>query len=336
MIIAVVENRTIVVVVNTFAASIAAKEIERHFDALTHFPDRRADSELAGLADRLNEFALYATALFAKGGCAGGFDHANEIEAFARRHVGLTRRYWLSEGRCMNWFITGPSRFPVARNEKRMRVAEARRAEIAAHAAAARKAVKRVAFPYGVDGEPIRSGDPAAVERIAAKINDLALSIGQMKAANALIRRMEKQGATDEAMVSAVVQETDMTAETAMRGVVLAHWQTRRGFDTTNSRAEMRRLQARLQSVANMQDRGTQSREIETEAGAVEIRENAEIARVQLLFPGKPDEQTRRSLKAHGFRWSPSQGAWQRHLNEAGRYAAQRVLKSINDGGASQ
>ena len=32
------------------------------------------------------------------------------------------------------------------------------------------------------------------------------------------------------------------------------------------------------------------------------------VARIQLLFPGKPDEQTRRTLKSHGFRWSPSQG----------------------------
>lgn len=336
MIIAVVENRTLVVVAKTFAATVAAKEIERHFDALTHFPDRRADSELAGLAERLNGFALFATALFDKGDWAAGFDHAGEIEAFARRHIDLTRRYWHSEARCMNWFVTGPARFPVARNEKRMKVAEARRTEIHAHAAAARKAVQRRAFPYGTDNDPIPSGDPDAGARINAKIEALALSIDQMKAANAIIRRMEKAGADDDAMVKAVVEQTRMPSETAMRGIVLAHWQTRRGFDTTNSRAEIRRLQLRLQSLSRMQAKGTRSREIETKAGAIEIKENAEIARIQLLFPGKPDDQTRHTLKSHGFRWSPSQGAWQRHLNEAGRYAAQRVMQSITDEGQAQ
>ncbi|WP_318874486.1 hypothetical protein RWA02_32705 (plasmid) [Sinorhizobium meliloti] len=84
-----------------------------------------------------------------------------------------------------------------------------------------------------------------------------------------------------------------------------------------------------------MKERGNQSQEVETSAGAVEIKENANIARIQLLFPGKPDGPTRRVLKANGFRWSPSQGAWQRHLNEAGRYAAQRVLKTISGASAA-
>lgn len=230
----------------------------------------------------------------------------------------------------MNWFITGPANFPVSRNEKRMKVADARRADIDAHLSAARKAVKRCAFPHGTPDEPIRSGDPEALERVAAKIDALSKSIDQMKAANAIIRRMDKQGAAEEEIVKAVIEATGMEPESAMRGISLAHWQIRRGFDTTNSRAEIRRLQMRLKSLTRMKETGTRSQEIETEAGAVEIRENAEIARIQLRFPGKPDDPTRRTLKANGFRWSPTQGAWQRHLNEAGRWAAQRVVSAIS------
>ncbi len=84
-----------------------------------------------------------------------------------------------------------------------------------------------------------------------------------------------------------------------------------------------------------MKERGTRSQEVKASAGAVEIRENADIARIQLIFPGKPDEPTRRALKVNGFRWSPSQVAWQRYLNEAGRYAARRVLKSISGASAA-
>ncbi|RUV66735.1 hypothetical protein EOA50_30085, partial [Mesorhizobium sp. M1A.F.Ca.IN.020.30.1.1] len=98
---------------------------------------------------------------------------------------------------------------------------------------------------------------------------------------------------------------------------------------------EIRRLQGRLKSLTRMQERGTQSQEVETQAGAVEIKENADLARIQMIFPGKPDEATRRALKANGFRWSPSQGAWQRHLNEAGRWAAERVMKAISAEGAA-
>ncbi len=133
--------------------------------------------------------------------------------------------------------------------------------------------MKRKAFPQGTDDEPIRSGDPSALQRIMAKIEDLALSIDKMKAANSIIRRMEKDGADDAAMIAAIVARTGFSAEVAARGVVLADWQWKRGFDTAGNRAEIRRLQGRLKSLTRMHERGTQSQEVETQAGAVEIKE---------------------------------------------------------------
>ncbi|TCP73797.1 hypothetical protein C8J31_1555 [Rhizobium sp. PP-CC-2G-626] len=94
-------------------------------------------------------------------------------------------------------------------------------------------------------------------------------------------------------------------------------------------------MQQRLARLAAMKKRGDRSEEVETEAGAVEVKENTEIARIQMIFPGKPDEEARRILKSHGFRWSPSQGAWQRHLNEAGRYAVKIVLSKISGASAA-
>ncbi len=330
--IAALENNILAIVAGTFAATIAAEDIEPQFHALTHFPDRRARSELADLAERLNQFGAHVVELWNK--ACEPIPEA-EIEAFARRHVDLTRRYWAAEGRCMNWFITGPARFPVSRNEKRMRISDARRADLKAHEAMARKSAKRKAFPHGTDDEPIRSGDPVAMQRIVTRIEELALSIDRMKAANAIIRRMEKDLSSEEDMIAAVVAHTGLSADAAARGIKLAPWQSRRGFTTTNRRAELRRLQQRLAALARMKQRGTRSQEVETSAGAVEIKENADIARIQLIFPGKPDDPTRRVLKANGFRWSPSQGAWQRHLNESGRYAAQRVLKTISGANAA-
>lgn len=44
--------------------------------------------------------------------------------------------------------------------------------------------------------------------------------------------------------------------------------------------------------------------------------------RLQVFFDGKPDEAARDELKANGFRWAPSVGAWQRQLNKNAYYAA--------------
>ena len=51
--------------------------------------------------------------------------------------------------------------------------------------------------------------------------------------------------------------------------------------------------------------------------------------RVQFIFDDKPDEETRELLKANGFRWAPSQGAWQRQLTPAGKAAAKRVQEKL-------
>nr|WP_225170723.1 hypothetical protein [Ensifer sp. IC4062] len=104
----------------------------------------------------------------------------------------------------MKWFITGPARFPVARNEKRMPISDARRADLKAHEAMARKSAKRKALPHAADDEPIRAGDPVAMQRIVTRIEELAVSIDRMKAANAIIRRMEKDLSSEEDMVAAV------------------------------------------------------------------------------------------------------------------------------------
>ena len=42
-----------------------------------------------------------------------------------------------------------------------------------------------------------------------------------------------------------------------------------------------------------------------------EAKINEAENRLQLLFDEKPPEDQRRALKSEGFKWAPSQGAWQ-------------------------
>lgn len=62
------------------------------------------------------------------------------------------------------------------------------------------------------------------------------------------------------------------------------------------------------------------------------IVENYEADRIQLIFDGKPDEETRAIIKSKAFKWSPRFGAWQRQLTDNGRAAAQLVLRKIKEG----
>ena len=72
------------------------------------------------------------------------------------------------------------------------------------------------------------------------------------------------------------------------------------------------------------------SKPVEEEHSGYTYRENIEAMRVQLVFDGKPDTETRDLLKKNGFKWAPSQGAWQRQLNNAGKYAAHTVMNVLD------
>lgn len=315
------------VTAGSFSLSLTVKEIDRAWDALSHFPDRRARNELGALAERLNAFADYVATLVANG---GALDVAAEVERFALRHVSLTRRAWAMDSRCMSWFIVGPARFPTDRNRKKMDAADNAYGVVREHVNAAKKSVERAAFPYGAPGDAIRSNNPDAPDLIRAKIEKLKAAHALMKATNAAIRSVK--GGDVEAMIQAVVDATGFR-ESRAREIVCPReaWmgQGFPGYALSGELAEIKRLEDRLAVIERNRERGTVSRTHNTAAGAVEVVENGDAARIQILFTGKPDAETRGLLKSNGFRWAPSEGAWQRHLNNAGRWASERVISAL-------
>ena len=107
-----------------------------------------------------------------------------------------------------------------------------------------------------------------------------------------------------------------------------------------NGNAELRRIQGRIdelnkaQAAAEAAKANPEAAKAATAAkyphvDGVEVEENNEEMRVQLRFPGKPDDETRTLLKSWGFRWSPTQGAWQRQLNGNGTNAARNVMEKL-------
>ena len=64
----------------------------------------------------------------------------------------------------------------------------------------------------------------------------------------------------------------------------------------------------------------------------VRIVENAGMDRIQLFFPDKPAEGVRNSLKRNGFKWAPSEGAWQAFLKTWNVMSAKRILENEYQG----
>ena len=320
------KNGALTIKAGNLNSTIKADDIQHYWNLLSHYPERRARIELEGLAARLQDFNAHLSALANKGGT---LDTAAELERFTGTLLKVTRAYWQSEGRCASWFVVGAARFPTARNNKRMDISDRRSNEIREHLKRAKKAATRAAFPHGEPDGPVRGSNPDAPELLRQRIAARVMDQERMKGANKAIRSV-KSG--DEAEMVQAVSDAIGCSLAIAAAIVQPDFCGRRGFPsyaTSNNNAEIKRLKDRLAVLEAKREKGGKETVHNTTAGRVEVVENVEADRIQLVFPGKPDAETRSMLKTNGFRWSPRAGAWQRHLNNAGRGAVQQVLSGL-------
>lgn len=93
-------------------------------------------------------------------------------------------------------------------------------------------------------------------------------------------------------------------------------------FELTSLRGKIKRVQARLEELEKL--RAGDAPEVwKFDGGEVVI--NTDLNRLQIVLDGRPDDNMKQVLKSRGFRWAPSQGAWQRQLTDNAIYAAKIV-----------
>lgn len=93
-----------------------------------------------------------------------------------------------------------------------------------------------------------------------------------------------------------------------------------------NNNANIHRIEDRIKSLQATKEVGTQEKGYDS----LKVVENTDMMRLQILFDGKPTSDVRDILKHNGFRWAPSQSAWQRQLTNNAKYALKGVLEQLN------
>jgi hypothetical protein len=277
-------------------------------------PERRSISTRQGYAESL-------VATFAELSRHASTDEKRAVLAaeFARFREGYSRRfraYLASRSRIVSSFIAGPSNFPFRRMEKRGDIAHRRLNDLLEFEKRAKEAIVRTLHP---EWRPIMAGDADAIERLELKIEQAESLQERMKAANAAIRTHKKAGV--EAQVLALVAIG--LKEDQARRLLQPDFCGRVGFpafELTNNNANLRRMQARLDLIraAKVQ------LDTEVVGTAARLEDCPSDNRVRLFFPGKPAAEVRDQMKASGFRWAPSIGAWQAYRHEHTLNAARR------------
>jgi hypothetical protein len=172
----------------------------------------------------------------------------------------------------------------------------------------------------GVGRGGISSDDPDAIQKLEAALADLEAQQAWMKRVNAAHARFLKDPASlDAEDFTEAVKQSIRTYEPAYS------WEPHpyAPFELTNNNANARRIRKRIEGLKKRDARPPTPERL---VGDVRVVDNAELNRLQLYFPGKPAEATRRQLKGYGFRWSPTLGCWQAFRSSRATWAAGVVL----------
>lgn len=217
---------------------------------------------------------------------------------------------------CPSVMISGAGNFPVKKKEKQVAAWEKNHEDY--------KQVEAIlgkieSIFYGKD--VIKSDDENAIEKLEEKLEGLRELQDSMKAANKAVRLKDTEKG-DEML-------RDMGySEEQIKELRTPDFCGRVGFPDyalQNNNANIHRVEDRIKSLKATKAKGTQ----EEECKFFRIVRNTEAMRLQLMFDGKPEPEVREILKSNGFRWAPSNQAWQRHLNGNSEYSLQRVIEQM-------
>ena len=231
------------------------------------------------------------------------------LDTYARRLAENMNKHYDIEARVPSVMIAGSSNFPVRKKEKQ-NAARDRNMQEWQDVQGLLDKIRST----GMGG--ISADDPQAVQKLEAKLASLVEAQENMKAINAYYR---KHGTLDGCTV---LPEKQIKA---LQQDMKSSWHLEpkpfQSYELSNNNAEIRRTRARIEELKRHGEKEYSGWTFD--GGRVEA--NKEANRLQIFFDGKPDEATREELKANGFRWAPSTGAWQRQLNDNAYRAAGHI-----------
>jgi hypothetical protein len=237
-------------------------------------------------------------------------------DKYARRLAQWTNDYNRNSASCPSWFVCGPANYPVKKHERQM----SRERTLWNEYDDIKGIIDKI---KAVGTGPIDLADPNAREMLTERLEKLQKELEDSKIINSYWRK-------NKTLVGCpVVNQEKAEAETkAIQEYIEKHpWITAPvpAYDLTSLRDKIKRTTERLEELDHRQQTPT----AQSEYDGFTVIENNDIMRLQIIFPGKPDEATRNILKSNGFKWAPSQSAWQRQLTENSRRALDRIISEL-------
>jgi hypothetical protein len=285
----------------------------------SHVPEKRTQQEIdaymAEMKSVVTRFAQFVTP-----------ENEAELKAALESYrVGYLKRLTArlhAQGRVVSSFIAGPSNFPTRQMEKRNSALDKRTKELLEWREKALNRLNSNFNPVAIARRPIRSDEDDAIEQLQAKIDAAEKDQAQMKAVNRIVRSKKSDHQTKVEKIKDLGLSDELLQ--VMRRAGEGKFPS---YRLTNNNANIKRMKTRIASLRAEASRPeVEDRQATIDGTPVTIIENRDENRLQLIFDGKPPAEVRKILKSNGFRWAPSQDAWQRLLNNNARRTVNYII----------
>lgn len=238
------------------------------------------------------------------------------LDSYARRLAEWQNAYNRNTASCPSVFIAGASNFPVHKKEKQ----NAREDRLWGEYDEIKAILDKI---KAVGTGAVDLNDPHAREMLTEQLQRYQTQLDQSKEINAYYRKHKSFDGCPHISPERAAKWNAELADAKSRGYVMDNPVP--SYELTSMRGKIKRLQARLDELDKLQAAAEQPAETEDFIGGQIVR-NAELNRLQIIFDEVPDTDTRNELKSNGFRWSPTNRAWQRQLTDNAERAARHIL----------
>ena len=239
------------------------------------------------------------------------------LDRYARKLADNLNAQNAIDARVPSMLITGGGNFPTAKKEKQNAARDKNMGEY--------MEIKDLLHKIRSVGKGgISANDNLAVEKLTAKLAELEESQVLMKSVNAYYRKNKTLDGCP-GLSAEVTQQLKASMSRDWRKAPVPF----PSYQLSNNNANIHRVQARIEELSSRSDFAGWT----FPGGKAEINEGEN--RLQLFFDEKPSDAQRQELKQNGFKWAPSQSAWQRQLTQNAVRAADRLDFLRPEGGGS-
>ena len=229
------------------------------------------------------------------------------VDRYAKKLAANLNESHVIDGRVPPILIAGGGNFPVRKKEKQNAARDRNMGEYMEIEKLLDK-IKSV----GTGG--ISADDDLAVEKLTKKLEGMESQQATMKVVNAYYRKHKTLEGCPELTAEQVEKlKASMSQDWRKDPVPFP------SYLLTNNNANIRRVRQRIEELSH------KAEFVGWTFPGGEAKVNEAENRLQLIFADRPDADTRQALKSEGFKWAPSQGAWQRQLNQNAIRAAARL-----------